>query len=274
MLQSTPDLGAQPVIQTAGLTKRYGSTLALDRLDLTIHAGGSTASWASAPNPAREEPPMQPNTQDSQPLKVIIAGGGVAGLESAFALHELAADRVAVTLIAPGEEFIYRPLSIGEPFTSSWAERYPLAPLASAAGAELVRDTLASVDPEARTIRTGAGTELSYDALMLGLGTSLRPYSAHATNVDDTRMEELLHGLVQDIEGGYTKRLAIVIPGPMPWPFPAYELALMASERAWDTQGALDVTVLTPERTPLEVFGPAASQKPWPSCLPTAASRS
>lgn len=51
MLQSTPDLGAQPVIQTAGLTKRYGSTLALDRLDLTIHAGGSTASCASAPNP-------------------------------------------------------------------------------------------------------------------------------------------------------------------------------------------------------------------------------
>ena len=189
---------------------------------------------------------MQPNTQDSQPLKVIIAGGGVAGLESAFALHELAADRVAVTLIAPGKEFIYRPLSIGEPFTSSWAERYPLAPLAAAAGAELVHDTLASVDPEPRTIRTGAGTELSYDALILGLGTSLRPYSAHATNVDDTRMEELLHGLVQDIEGGYAKRLAIVIPGPMPWPFPAYELALIASERAWDTQGALEVTVLTP----------------------------
>lgn len=51
MLQSTPDLDAQPVIQTAGLTKRYGSTLALDRLELSIHAGGSTASWAPAPDP-------------------------------------------------------------------------------------------------------------------------------------------------------------------------------------------------------------------------------
>jgi sulfide:quinone oxidoreductase len=202
---------------------------------------------------------MQPNTQSSQPLKVIIAGGGVAGLESAFALHELAADRLAVTLIAPGEEFIYRPLSIGEPFSSSWAERYPLAPLAADAGAELVCDTLASVDPGRRTIRTGGGTEMAYDALVLGLGASLRPYSEHATNVDDARMDELLHGLVQDIEGGYTKRLAVVIPGPMPWPFPAYELALMASERAWDMQSALDVIVLTPERTPLEAFGPAAS---------------
>ena len=65
---------------------------------------------------------------------------------------------------------------------------------------------------------------MSYDALVVGLGASLQPYSEHATNVDDARMDELLHGLVQDIEGGYTKRLAIVIPGPMPWPFPAYEL--------------------------------------------------
>ncbi len=203
---------------------------------------------------------MQSKTQSSQPLKVIIAGAGVAGLEAALALHELADDRVAVTLIAPVEEFVYRPLSIGEPFTSSWAERYPLGPLAAAAGATLVRDTLASVDPERRTIRTGGGTEMTYDALVVALGATLRPYSDHVTNVDDARMEELLHGLVQDIEGGYTKRLAIVIPGPMPWPFPAYELALLASERAWDMQSELDVTVLTPERTPLEVFGSAASR--------------
>jgi polyether ionophore transport system ATP-binding protein len=39
MLHSTPVLGAQPVIQTVGLTKHYGATLALDRLDLTIEAG-------------------------------------------------------------------------------------------------------------------------------------------------------------------------------------------------------------------------------------------
>ena len=73
-------------------------------------------------------------------------------------------------------------------------------------------------------------------------------------------MDELLHGLVQDIEEGYTRRLAIIIPGPMPWPFPADELALMASERAWDMQTELDVTLLTPERSPLEASGAQASQ--------------
>jgi sulfide:quinone oxidoreductase len=74
-------------------------------------------------------------------------------------------------------------------------------------------------------------------------------------------MDELLHGLVQDIEGGYLHRLAIVVPGPMPWPFPAYELALMASERAWDMQTELELTLLTPERSPLELFGAHASHE-------------
>jgi sulfide:quinone oxidoreductase len=60
---------------------------------------------------------------------------------------------------------------------------------------------------------------------------------------------------VQDIEGGYTHSLAVVVPAPMCWPLPAYELALMASERAWDMQTDLSVTVLTPERSPLAIFG-------------------
>jgi sulfide:quinone oxidoreductase len=204
--------------------------------------------------------PGMPQHNPTHPLKVLIAGAGVAGLEAAFALHELAADRVAVSLIAPANAFTYRPLSIGEPFSSSHAERYPLGPLATAAGAALVRDTLAAVDADRQVVHTASGTELAYDALIVGVGATPQPFSDHATNVDDRRMDELLHGLVQDIEEGYTRRLAIIIPGPMPWPFPAYELALMASERAWDTQTELDVTVLTPEQAPLEAFGAAASQ--------------
>ena len=202
---------------------------------------------------------MQEQQPINDPLKVIIAGGGVAGLEAAFALHDLAADRVSVTVLSDRDEFVYRPLSIGEPFSSSHAERYPLGPLVASAGADLIRDTLTAVDPRARVVRTAGGAELAYDALLLGLGARLAPVSEHAINVDDARMDELLHGLVQDIEGGYMRCLAIVVPGPVPWPLPAYELALMASERAWDTQTELDVTVLPSERMPLEAFGAEAS---------------
>jgi sulfide:quinone oxidoreductase len=208
---------------------------------------------------AKGRNPMQEQTHTDRPLRVVVAGGGVAGLETAFALRELAGGRVAVTLLTPGDEFVYRPLSIGEPFSASHTERYPLGPLAAAAGAEVRHDTLASVDTGNQLAITGTGAKIPYDALVVALGAALQPYSPHATNVDDARMDELLHGLVQDIEGGYVHRLAIIVPGPMPWPFPAYELALMASERAWDMQTELDVVLLTPERAPLEVFGTQAS---------------
>jgi sulfide:quinone oxidoreductase len=204
----------------------------------------------------RESPPV-----GSERIRVLIAGGGVAALETAFALRELAGDRVAMTLLAPESEFVYRPMAIGEPFSSGHAARYALAALAAHAGAVVMREPLAAVDAARRTIRTARGTELGYDALVIATGASLAPVFEHATRFDDARLDELLHGLVQDVEGGYVSHLAIVVPSPPPWPLPAYELALMASERAWDTQTEMKVTVLTPESAPLCAFGPEVSEE-------------
>jgi sulfide:quinone oxidoreductase len=96
---------------------------------------------------------------------------------------------------------------------------------------------------------------------LICLGATVHPRYDHATNVDDAHMDDLLHGLVQDIEGGYVHRLAFVVPSPLPWPLPVYELALMASERAWDMQTDLSITVLTPEEAPLAIFGPDVSRE-------------
>jgi sulfide:quinone oxidoreductase len=196
----------------------------------------------------------------SDPLKVLIAGGGVAGLEAAFALREFAGDRVALTILAPTDEFVYRPMAVAEPFSSGRAEHYSLAELAEAASATLVHDALAQVDVANQQVRTAGGEELSYDALLVCLGATMHQRYDHATNLNDAHMDELLHGLVQDIEGGYTHSLAVVVPAPMAWPLPAYELALMASERAWDTQTDLAVTVVTPEPSPLAIFGDDVSR--------------
>jgi sulfide:quinone oxidoreductase len=190
---------------------------------------------------------------------VLIAGAGVAGLEAAFALRELAGDRVRIRILAPTDEFVYRPMSIAEPFTSGWAQHYPLSKLAATAGAELLHDALAEVRPADQQVRTAGGLTLSYDALLVCLGASVHRRFDHVTSVDDANMDELLHGLVQDIEGGYVHSLAVVVPAPMPWPLPAYEIALMASERAWDTQADMSVTVITPEDAPLALFGFEAS---------------
>ncbi len=72
-------------------------------------------------------------------------------------------------------------------------------------------------------------------------------------------MDETLHGLVQDIEGGYVDSVAFVAPGRMAWQLPLYELALMTAGRAYDMQVDLRVTIITPEDSPLAIFGTAAS---------------
>jgi sulfide:quinone oxidoreductase len=47
----------------------------------------------------------------------------------------------------------------------------------------------------------------------------------------------------------------------MAWPLPIYELALMTAGRAFDTASELAVTIVTPEDSPLAIFGDAVSSE-------------
>jgi sulfide:quinone oxidoreductase len=200
-------------------------------------------------------------TENSPPekLRVIIVGGGVAAIEAALALHALAADHTDVTVIAPNAEFVYRPMTVREPFAYGKAQRYPLAPIVHDAGAQLLSDALAWVDPAGQIVHTEGGEEISYDALVLALGAKAVPLYRHAITIDDRCLDETLHGLIQDIEGGYIHSLAFVAPGRMPWQLPLYEIALMTAGRAYDMQVELEVTIVSPEDAPLAIFGSGAS---------------
>ena len=87
-------------------------------------------------------------------FKVLIAGGGVAGLEGALALRDMAGDRVVLKLLAPDPEFVYRPMTVREPFAYGQAQRYPLREIARDIGMELLDDAFASVDTAGRTACT------------------------------------------------------------------------------------------------------------------------
>ena len=47
---------------------------------------------------------------------VLVAGGGVAGLEALLALRHLAGDRVDLSLLSPRADFSYRPMAVAEPW--------------------------------------------------------------------------------------------------------------------------------------------------------------
>jgi sulfide:quinone oxidoreductase len=194
-------------------------------------------------------------------FRVVIAGGGVAALEGALALRDLAGERVQTTILCPQAEFVYRPMRVREPFAYSRARRYPLDDIARDLGAELKQDAFKRLDPERRVVHVESGDQLKYDALLLALGATRRSGFKHALTLDDSRLDEQLHGLIQDIEGGFVHKLAFVAPSRMPWPLPMYELALMTAQRAYDMNTEMSITIATPEDAPLAIFGQTVSER-------------
>jgi sulfide:quinone oxidoreductase len=201
---------------------------------------------------------MSPTTA-RHPFRVLIAGGSVAALEAALALRELAGERVATTMLAPEAEFVYRPMRVREPFAYSAARRYPLDEIARDIGITWKRDAFKWLEPRDHVVHTEQGDVLEYDALLLALGAVAHARFKHALTIDDRVLDQQLHGLIQDVEGGYVKKLAFISPSPMPWPLPLYELALMTARRAEEANMKVSITIATPEDGPLAVFGSAVS---------------
>ena len=201
---------------------------------------------------------MTDGTAD-RPLHLLIAGGGVAGLEALIAARSLAGDRLAITLLDPADDFTYQPMSVAEPFARRGAETTSLDKVARDFSAERVKDSLDRVDPGKHEVVTGSGQTIGYDVLFTALGARRRPALPKATTFRGQEDSESVHGLIQDIEGGYVKSVAFVVPGGVTWPLPLYELALMAAQRAHDMSQHVAVSVITPEDTPLAVFGQEAS---------------
>ena len=79
-------------------------------------------------------------------LRVVIAGGGIGAVEAVLALRALAGDRVDIELVAPGKDFVFRPLAVAEPFGYAAPLRIPLAELAGSHDVRVREESLAAVD--------------------------------------------------------------------------------------------------------------------------------
>src|SRR3954452_1874819 len=194
-------------------------------------------------------------------MDVVIAGGGVAGLEALLGLHAMAGDRVRLTLAAPDAEFTYRPLAVAEPFALGHAYRVPLSRFAEDTGAELVIDAAVGVDDAAGRIQLRDTGERAYDAAIITPGGRPVKGLEGAVTWWPGGDRETYAGLLQDIDEGYAKRIVIAVPPGAVWPLPAYELALMTAGQAADMgHDDVQVTVVTPERRALSRFGDEASE--------------
>ena len=190
--------------------------------------------------------------------RVVIVGGGVAGIEALLALHDLAGDRAELTLVAPQPDFLYKPLLVEEPFDLEPAERHELAPLAEEKGARFVLQAVSAVRPEDHLVELDDGSKLGYDYLIVCAGGRFRPALEGATTFPSGgqpfRADEVL-----DRAADKDHRMAFVVPRGVTWSLPLYEIALMTQRRAVERGTDVKIAVITPESAPLVVFGGAAS---------------
>ena len=190
---------------------------------------------------------------------VVVAGGGVAGLEATLALNALAPSLADVELVAPEHHFWYRPLAVAEPFAVGRVLRFELGELATAAGAFFTPGSVAGLDPVARTVALADGRKIEYDALVLALGATPRAAIPGAFTFRGPADTDAFRALLDEVGAKPGGRLVFVVPPGTVWPLPLYELALMTAAEARERGSGLTVELATTEEAPLELFGETAS---------------
>jgi sulfide:quinone oxidoreductase len=200
---------------------------------------------------------MEPSPHsDHDPLRVLVAGAGVGGLETVVALRALVGHRAAPTLVALTDAFTVRALEVLEPFDAGRAQRYPLAELAADLDVAFVRDAVARVEHAEHVVRLQSGATLPYDLLVLAVGAFPYPAYEHGVCFHRPHDEDGFDAVVADLRAGLAESIAIVVPPGCSWTLPAYELALMTAALVQPRQ----LTLVTHEHEPLSAFGPPGAE--------------
>jgi sulfide:quinone oxidoreductase len=195
------------------------------------------------------------------PLKVIIAGGGVAALEAMIALRHLAVERVQIELVTPEPHFVYRPLAVAEPFGLGDARRYDLVRIAADHGAALHLAGLRAVEADRRRILTWDGRMLDFEVLLLAVGARSTTSVPGSVTITGPGYTSRFRTVLRELEERRVRRVAFAVPPATSWPLPLYELALLTATRVAERGlRKVELSLVTPEEAPLEIFGARASQ--------------
>jgi sulfide:quinone oxidoreductase len=194
------------------------------------------------------------------PLHVVIAGGGVAAIECLLALRELAGLRVKLTLISREREFLYRPLTVVEAFDLGQARAFALDEIVQyEGGGELVWDEIESVNPGEHVVLTGSGERVPFDSLVIATGAVATDPLPGALTFGGRGDVAALRTVLDDLITGSAHSVALTVPSEQMWTMPIYELALISAAHLRERGSGAEVSLVTPEEEPLELFGPAGS---------------
>jgi sulfide:quinone oxidoreductase len=190
------------------------------------------------------------------PWRVVVAGGGVAGIEALLGLHALGEGRLELALVTPENHFTLRPHAVGEPFGGAPSPRLPLADVTREVGARFVRDRMTGLAPGGAAVGLEMGGDLSFDALIVTVGARTRDLHPRVLTFGGPMAVPAVRRLIGDLTHRRAASVAFVVPAGTTWPLPMYELALMTRGRAQRRR----IVLITPEHAPLALFGPEPSR--------------
>jgi len=199
--------------------------------------------------------------------RVVVLGGGFAGLETIFYLRHTLGDKVDLTLVSEHDYFLFKPNTIYIPFGHDPEKfKVDLMRPTRRKNIDFVVATAVGINTDAKTVATSKG-DIPYDYLVVATGAAMRPEEIpglreHALTLwTPEEMLDLRHGLqklVEDARSGERRKLLYLVPPNNKCSGPLYELVMMTD--TWlEKQGVrdqIDVTWSTFESGYIQAFGP------------------
>ena len=201
--------------------------------------------------------------------RVVILGGGVAGLTAAYELRRRLGDRAEITVVAPSAQFSLGPALLWVPFGRKLSTiGFSIAPALARCHMRFVRASADRVDPEQRIVLAD-GKKIPYDYLLVATGPradgTAIPGVSGQFNASTSIWSE-----APAVEAGRALEHMLDHPGPVvigaaqgaAYLSAAYEFALSldAALRRRGTRAQATLTFITPEPYlgHLDVGAPAA----------------
>ena len=202
------------------------------------------------------------------PQRVVVLGGGFAGLETAFTLRHRLGDRIQISLVSDHKDFLFKPNTIYLPFGGDERRlRIPLRRPARRIDANLHIRRVEGVEPEAGRVLLADGSVLPYDHLVLATGAAMRPeeisgLAEHANTIwtpaQMHRLGSALTGLLRTARSGRRQEVLFLVPPGNKCSGPLYEIVFMLETwtRRRGIRDRVDICYTTYEQGYIQAFGP------------------
>ncbi len=211
-------------------------------------------------------------TSTSKP-RVLVLGLGFGGLESAFYVKWKLKNRVDLTIIAPTDQFLFKPNTIYIPFGADPKEFvFSVRKGMEKRGIRFLQGKAVGIDPELSLVETTTTEgKIPYDYLIIATGAGMQPEDipgledyAHTVWTPQAmlRLREGYQKVRERLQDGKTQHILFLVPPHNKCSGPLYEIVFMTDTwfRRQKLRDRLKITWTTFEKGYIQAFGPRLNE--------------